>query len=377
MPKIFITGGHLTPALAVIDSLSEKDWNIFYIGRKHSLEGEKALSAEFNSLGNLKNLKFLSITTGRLQRRLSLQTIPSLLKIPVGLIQSLYWLVKYSPDVVLSFGGYVGVPVAIMAWLLGIPIITHEQTIVPSLSSKLIAPLAKKILVSWPQMVDKYQGKDVVLTGNPIRKEVFEINQTDQSKDFQIIKRQTNLPTLYITGGSQGAHSINKIFLEALPKLLPDFLIIHPCGTSQKSNDYENLSNTIKSLPQDLQQRYFLQKFIDGKNIGWVLNQADIIIGRSGANTVSEIAALGKVAILIPLPWSGGGEQQKNAELLEQFQGAKILPQASLTSESLISTISEVRKNQSIFKAGAQKAKQLIIPNASQNIVFELEKVLS
>lgn len=374
--RIFITGGHLSPASAVMDKLDNNIWEIFYIGRKTSLEGEKTTSAEFNTLNGLDNLKFLAITTGRLQRHLSVHTIPSLLKIPFGFFQSLNWLNKFHPDIVLSFGGYVGVPVALAAALLHIPVVIHEQTLVPSLSSQLISPFAKRILVSFPQMLIHYQKEKVVLTGNPIRKEIFKINQTAEYKNFLDRKNKTKLPVLYITGGSQGAHSINQIVLAALPELLKNHLIIHQCGSSEKFHDYENLEKFIKLIPQNEQNNYFLKTYVDSKSIGWVLKVADIVISRSGANTVSEIAACQKVAVLIPLPWSGNGEQQKNAAMLENLLGAKVIPQEFLTSKVLINEISEIEANMKLFRENAQKSKKLIDLTAAQNIVSEVEKMI-
>ena len=374
--RIFITGGHLSPASAVMDKLDRNKWEIFYVGRKHSLEGEKSVSTEYSLLSNLSNLRFLSITTGRLQRHLSVHTIPSLLKIPLGFFQSLYWMIKFHPDVVLSFGGYVGVPVALAAVLQHIPVVIHEQTLVPSLSSQLISPFARRILVSFPQILSHFTKEKVILTGNPIRKEIFKINQTADYRNFLDRKSKTKLPVLYITGGSQGAHSINQIVLVALPELLKNHLIIHQCGFSEKFHDFENLEKFAKLIPENQQNNYFLKTYIDSKNIGWVLKVADIVIGRSGANTVSEIAACGKVAILIPLPWSAKGEQQKNAAMLENFQGARVIPQEFLTKEILINEMSGIEGNMKSFRENAQKSKILIDFSAAQNIVSEVEKMV-
>ena len=149
MKKIFITGGHFAPAKAVIDKLS--GWEIFYLGRKYAMEDEKTEALEFREI---KNAHYLVITTGRLQRKFFVnwsQSVKALLKIPWGFIQSFFYLLKYRPDVILSFGGYVALPVVINAWFLDIPVITHEQTKSLGLANKIIALLAKKTLDKTPR----------------------------------------------------------------------------------------------------------------------------------------------------------------------------------------------------------------------------------
>jgi len=149
MKRIIITGGHLTPAIAVIKKLQEEDsWQILFIGRKYTMEGDKAASIESQIIPKL-GVKFVSIDAGRIQRRLTRYFFPALFKVPLGFFQSFNYVKKFHPDVILSFGGYLAVPVVWAAWLLGIPIVTHEQGVILGLATRFIAPFAKKIAVSW------------------------------------------------------------------------------------------------------------------------------------------------------------------------------------------------------------------------------------
>lgn len=134
----------MTPAQAVIDVLQKKypSWNIVWVGRKYAFEGTKTQSAEYTYIVRL-GIPFVSLTTGRLQRKFSRYTIPSLLKIPIGIIQSILILKKYRPTLVLSFGGYIGLPVALAAYILRIPVLTHEQTHHIGMSNKIIGSIAK------------------------------------------------------------------------------------------------------------------------------------------------------------------------------------------------------------------------------------------
>jgi UDP-N-acetylglucosamine--N-acetylmuramyl-(pentapeptide) pyrophosphoryl-undecaprenol N-acetylglucosamine transferase len=170
-----------------------------------------------------------------------------------------------------------------------------------------------------------FPKQKTILTGLPLREEAFKINT--QSKYFDLDKKR---PIIYVTGGNQGAHFINIAIEEVLEELLKTFTIIHQTGESQKFNDYERLSKRQT-------QFYKTEGFIGPKDIGTVFHKASFVIGRAGANTVSELAALLKPAILIPIPWASGDEQKKNAKLLEEMGLAKILDQDNLTPRELLS----------------------------------------
>lgn len=383
--KIVICGGHLTPALAVADLLKKEDWEIIFIGRKFALEGESGLSVEYKTTRE-RGLPFISLMTGRLQRSLTRFTFFSLVKVPVGFFQSLYWLIKLKPDVILSFGGYVALPVAMAGWILGIPIITHEQSVVPGLANKIISLFAKKVCVSWIKTMEmqklvQYDDRKskYVLTGNPIRKEIFEaVKHQDLRLHLEGVGINLNedLPMIYITGGSLGSHAINRAVLEILPKLLEKYQIIHQCGES-KYQDYEKLAQVSEKFTARQKERYFLFKYLDAVTVGQVLSLADLVISRSGANTVSELAVLGKPAILIPLPWAGQNEQVENAKLLESIGAAIILEQKNLTAESLSQCIKSLIQNLEQYKKKANQAKKLVNLQAGENLVKVIEETVS
>src|SRR3989344_4966493 len=177
MRKIIVTGGHLTPALATIEELRKNpDDEIIFIGRAHATEGDKAASVESTTITSL-GIKFYSINPGRLQRRFTRFTLGSLVKVPVGLIQALGILSRERPQAILSFGSYVAAPVVVAGWILGIPIITHEQTLRSGLSNKLIARFSKKIAVSWEESLEHFPKNKTVLVGNPIRADLLNLEK--------------------------------------------------------------------------------------------------------------------------------------------------------------------------------------------------------
>lgn len=367
--KIIITGGHLTPALAVMEKLQLEEWQILLVGRKHSLEGDPALSIEYKII-TAKGLKFLAITTGRLQRSFTRYTLFSLAKVPLGFFQSLYYLLKFKPDIILSFGSYVALPVVLAGWVLKIPVITHEQSVVPGLATKIISKFARKICVSWPETIQFFPKEKVILTGNPIREEIFDINSRNLGRSIPGIGRlDKKLPLIYITGGNLGSHVINEVINQILPKLLDRYLVIHQCGNSQAYNDFEKLRTRNLELKTELRNRYVLTKYVESHDIGWVLNNADFVISRAGANIVTELAALGKPSILIPLPWAGQQEQRANARLLEKAGTAIILPQEKLTGENLYQCIESLRQNLGRYEKNSQEAQKLVNRKAADKVV--------
>lgn len=309
--KIFITGGHYTPARAVIDKL--ENWEIYYVGRKYSMEDSKALALEYQEL---QHLHYLCITTGRLQRKFFvnvLQSIKSLLKIPVGFVQAFLWLLFYRPNIVLSFGGYVAVPVVICAWVLDVPVLTHEQTKTVGLANRIIRLFGAKIL-------------DI---GIPLRQEILRAKS-----------QQTN--TIFVTGGNQGS----EILFDAVRKI---------------DKKYKFLVN---------------DKALGAKEMADNLSKAKIVISRAGANTLNELQFLGKPCILVPIPWSSGDEQQKNAQYLANLGMAEIIPQEKLSKKTLLETIEKISKNYNFYLTNAQKAKLLIDPHGAEKVVEEINVFL-
>lgn len=329
MKKIFVTGGHFAPAKAVMQELLHRGgWEIYYLGRKYSMEGSSELALEYTEIGQLP-VKYLTITTGRIQRQFFTnlgQSLASLAKIFVGLTQSLFWLIRYRPKIVLSFGGYVAVPAVCWAWLFDIPIVTHEQTLVCGRANKLISLLADKVLVSWP-------GQKGILTGNPIREEVL--------KQKPVSNNQR--PVLYVTGGSQGAKAIDEAVAKILPRLLKKYQVI--------------------------------SGRLSGAESAQALAKADLVVGRAGANTVTEILFFGKPAILIPLPGTFGHEQEKNGQLVASSGLGEILPQEKMTGQKLLNLINKMLANKSRYLANAETARQKVTPAAAKNIVDEIEKI--
>lgn len=344
--KILLTGAHFTTALAVIEELKKfPGVELVYVGRKFSQEGDKTPSVESAKLHKM-GVKFIALTTGRLQRSFTLYTIPSLLKIPIGTVQSLWIILTEKPDVVLSFGGYISVPMVCVAWIFSVPVIIHEQTLVSGLANKISSFFADKIAVSFSE--SNYPPEKTVLTGNPIRREILNIKRRS---------KKGGLPMILITGGNQGSHALNLAVEGCIEDLTRIAKIIHQTGDS-KFKDYERLSKLQSP-------NYQLFRWVEMAD---VLPHVDVVVSRAGANTLVELAYLGIPSLVIPIPYLYGDEQNKNAKFFQKMGLATVLPQSNLSSATLLKNILWMLKNITELTVSAKKAKQAVFLGAAKKV---------
>lgn len=337
--KVVIIGGHLSPALALIEKLP-KNVEVIFIGRKNTFEGDSSRSLEYLTITN-RGVKFYPLAAGRLQRRFTKNTFVALLKVPLGFFAARKILKKEDPDVVVGFGGYLSIAVCTAAKSLSIPIVIHEQTLEAGLANKIISKFANKVCISFESSKDFFPNSKTILTGNPIRNEIQIQNNIVRSD----IKIEGKLPIIYITGGSTGSHAINDAVESCIEDLLEKASVIHQTGDAQEFKDYERLEQKKGTLSDDKKSRYRLLKFIEPQEVGFVMQNAALVVGRSGINTVSELLALKKPALLIPLPFAQRNEQFKNAQMLKETGLAEILEQSDLNGKMLLEKITSMLEN--------------------------------
>jgi len=363
---ILITGGHHDPAVAVIEALQERgNFQFFWVGHRYSLSGEQTESAEFKNITRL-GIPFFELKTGKLFR----SSWQELIKLPLGFFHALYLLMRIRPRIVISFGGYLAAPVVLAAYLLRIPAVTHEQTVVFGWANRFIALFAKRIFVSWKSSLKYFPSGKTVLTGNPIRQEVFE----ERTKRFRF---KNGLPVVYVTGGKQGSHIINEAIRGALSQFLEKYNLVHQTGSSERFQDYQKLSILKNQLPKKLQDRYILQEYFGLDEIGSVYAAAALVVGRAGANTVTELAALGKPAILIPIPWVSRREQFLNAQILAERGAAVVLEEERFSSRVLLQALETAFSNLKEHQKAAAECRQLVYPQAASQIASEIILLLS
>lgn len=356
MKKIVFCGGgsagHIMPNINIIKSLlNDNIYDIYYIG-----SGSKMELQIINSIP----IKYLSISSGKLRRYFDINNFIDVFKILYGIIQSYKLLKKIKPFVVFSKGGYVSVPVVISAYLLHIPVITHESDLTLGLANKIILKFAKIICLAFssaksniPSKIEELNEKDInnnfdvvknkiksnkkffIVTGIPIH--IYQSNITKEEfcakYNFDINKK-----ILFFFGGSLGASFINDFVIKN-QILLSGYNIIHQCGNI----DYEKLKSQIKH------QNYHLVSFVDTFTMSQFYTHCDIVISRSGATTLFEILSYKKKSILIPLPLKGSrGDQIHNGQLLDNMGLAKVILQEKFNNDLFFATLNNLIKDNKI-----------------------------
>ena len=358
--KILLTGGHFSPAYTIIKELTKRGNSVAIAGRKYTFEGENIEAFEYE-VSRKEDIPFFEIKTGRLQRKFTKYTIFSIFKIISGFYDSFKILLKFKPDIVLTFGGYIGFPIAYASFMLGIPVVLHEQTQKAGLSGKAISWIASRICISYESSQKYFNQRKTTFTGNPIRDEIFKTNKKiPVEKGYKIV---------YITGGSSGSHFLNQLIPKILLKLLKDFTVILQSGDNVSFNDYEELEKVKRDLPLELKRRYILKKFVYPEEIGNIFEISDIVVSRAGINTVGELLALGKVSLLIPLPHGQKGEQLENANLIKDAGIGDFIEEKDADPETVYLKIKEMIEKRSEYEKNKSRLQSLIPKDAAVKIL--------
>lgn len=351
--KIIFTGGgsagHVTPNLALIKKFRQEDWEIEYIGSYDGIEKEIITKAD---------ISYHPISTGKLRRYFSWKNFLDLFNIFYGIIQALILCYKLKPNVIFSKGGFVSFPVVIAAWLNRIPVVIHEADLTVGLANKLCFPFASKVCITFPETIDYMKSKDkVVVTGVPIRESFF---HGDAAKGMDLCSFTANKKIILVFGGSVGSGTINQVVRQLLPGLLDNFQVVHICG-----------ENKIDLNCDYVGYKQFTYLYYDFPHL---LAAADLVIARSGANSIYEIIAMRKPNILIPLPKTASrGDQIVNAEYCVNRGFSEMILSEDLTPELLLQKISLVEKNHDVM---GEAMKKFVILN-SVELIYKIIREVS
>lgn len=354
------TGGHLFPGIAIADGFAARDEEnrVLFISTGKSFEISILSKTVF---------KHKSITAEGIKGRGLWRQTVSVLKIPKGIFESIMILKDFRPDIVVGVGGYSAGPVVIAAWLMGIKIVLHEQNIMPGITNRILSGFADRIYVSFKdtrlerfQWITPVDPKKLLVSGNPVRKEILQSAMDQQDVSSADTKREKPF-TVLILGGSQGAHSINTAVLETLEHLKEKdkYFFVHQTGSADaqevKTAYIKNgISCMVKSFFDDMARQY---------------HNADLVICRAGATTVAEIAVIGKGVIFIPYPFAADDHQVFNAGSLENAGAAEMILQKDITGRRLAERIEHYASNSGALKAMASRAKSIGRPDAVEVIV--------
>lgn len=337
--KLLVTGGHPSPALALIDYLREEypAVEIHFIGREVAQRTTGQRASEEEAVTD-RGLPFYPIETGKIGHGTVFDKIKAGGEFIRGIQQARKLVAQINPDLFISFGSYVAAPVAIACWLKKIPIVTHEQTRVAGISNRAIAKIADKVALSYLESMHYFPMKKCVVTGLPLRPQLFQ--GAVETPDW--IERDGSLPLLYITGGSGGSHSLNHLIGDSLKRLVKDWQIIHVCGKATEHHDWVKLlGQTADQLEGSLRRRYVIREQLNVNELRWLYQQRTLICGRSGANTVAEITAFDLPALFIPLPNSHYDEQTANAQSRVKIGRAILLPQPTASPDTLLEALEQ------------------------------------
>ncbi len=329
MKRIILTGGgtagHVTPNMALIPVLQEKGYDIHYIGSYDGIE--KKLIEEMD-------IPYHGIATGKLRRYFDLKNFTDPFRVIKGLNEAKKLIKDLKPDVVFSKGGFVAVPVVLGAKSNHVPCIIHESDMTPGLANKIAIPKASKICCNFPETLEHLPEGKAVVTGTPIRKELF---SGDSAKAMAFCGFKEIRPTLLIIGGSTGSLKVNEAIWSCIDEITSKYNVIHLCGKDKTNDKY-------KDVPNYVQFEYIKKELAD------LLALADVVVSRAGANAICELLELKKPSVLIPLSLEASrGDQILNAKSFAKSGYAKLLMEEDITDTSLLEAINEVYDNRSTY----------------------------
>ena len=311
------TAGHVMPHLAILPALKNQQVDVLYVGSK-GIE---------QSLAQGNGIAFKKIAAGKLRRYVSVENFFDIFKVCFGFLQALVVLCRFRPKLVFSKGGYVGVPVAFAARVLGIPLVVHESDLTPGLANKHVLPFAKKILYSFPDSLRFLPKDKAIFTGSPIRADLF---LGSKAKGRQICQfSESEKKVLLIVGGSLGAEPLNKAVEAAFHSLTARYLVCHVTGKGKK-----HIQN---------QQGYASFEFV-GEELKHLVALADLVLCRGGANTLFAILALNKPMLIVPFEKGSRGDQIDNAKVFAARGWGQMLFEKELTAESLLLALANLEK---------------------------------
>ncbi len=355
------TGGHVLPALSVIEELERRKVpvELLWIGSRNGVEGTEARA---------RGIPFRAVSTGKFRRYLDARTVADAIRMPLGVPQAWWILREFRPDVIFSTGGYVSTPSVVGGTRMA-PVLSHEQTAVLGLATRLNARFVDVQALTFDSSLAYVNDTSkCVVTGNPVRASLRAGTREGGLRRFGF---RSNLPVLYVTGGARGSSPLNERIEAILDALLQEIQILHQTGGRTDNPDFDRLSARQHALPPALRDRYVVIERIRDE-MADVYAMADLMLARAGAGTVAEIAYLGKTAILIPLPGAGGNEQHRNAEALASLDGAVVIDQTDASPEKLKAIILELvsdPERRSIIGSNARNAGR---PDAASRLADQL-----
>lgn len=354
------SGGHIFPAIALARALKDKnpDIEIMFVGSSKELD---------RRIFEKEKFRYSLISANKLPYGISFKLIPFFFRLKLDILKMFFLFASYRPDVVVGFGGYVSFPAIFTAYILNVPKVIHEQNVVPGRANKVLLKLANRVALSFDatrEFVRDCAPKTVV-TGNPIRREML---KGDRSLGIKRFGLEESKFTILIVGGSQGAHALNEKFIGALSIIdestRSSMQVIHITGVK----DYEWAVGAYSGI-RNLEYRIF--SFID--RIEEAYSASDLIVTRSGASAIFEMAAFAKPMILVPYPHAMS-HQAENARVFSERGAAIQIDEKELSASVFKDRVIKLFNDRALIKNMAEEARRLAVPGASDALAKEVLK---
>ena len=360
------TGGHINPGIAIANKImqEEKDSEIMFIGTDRGIENDLVPRAGY---------KLRTLEVYGLSKKLTLTNLKHLIKTIKSVKKAKQILVEYNPDVVIGTGGYICGPVLMAAQKLKIPTALHESNSFPGLAVKMLAKKTDVIMLGLEE-AKKYlnKAKKVVLTGTPTKINNLQLDYTQKYFLKEKLELIPELPVLLVFGGSQGAKKINDAMIELIRnKANKEYQIVWAIGPK----NYEEVKENLKQSNIDIDNLENIKAISYIYNMEEYMNIADLLVCRSGAITITEVAKLGKPAIFIPLPNVSQNHQEKNARVLEKIGAARIILNNELTEKNLTEEINKIINYKEKLEKMSKLANSIYINNVEDKIYKEIRQI--
>lgn len=362
------TGGHINPGLAIANKIKKEEPNseIIFIGTSRGLENDLVPRAGY---------KLKTIEAHGLSKSISISNIKNMVKTAKGFKQAEKIIKEFKPDVVIGMGGYICGAVITAAHKLKIPTILHESNAYPGLAIKLLSKKVDTILVGFEDAKKRLpKAKKIVVTGTPIKATSVQLTNDQKQKIKEELKFKNDLPIVLIFGGSQGAKVINRTLTDVIiHKNNKNYQIIWAAGPGQ----YDGIKQELEDNNIDINNIKNVRIVPYIYNMDEIMQTADLIVARSGAMTLAEIAIAGKPAIFIPLPSKSANRQEDNARVFERAGAAKVILNSDLNEEKLTSIIKDIISNKDNLIDMGNKAKKMAFYNVEDKIYDEIQNTIN
>lgn len=353
------TGGHFYPLIAIAEKLVEVadkqkivDLKIYYMSDKPY---DRRMLFE-------NKIIFVQIPSGKMRTYFSIQNFFDMFKTATGAFFGILSMFFIYPDVVISKGGYAAFPAVFAAKLLRIPVIVHESDSYPGRLNIWTAKFAKYVAISWPEAAEYLPQEKTALTGQPIRKEIL---HGDPNGAHEFFKLNSNIPTILVLGGSQGAQTLNDIVVDTLPVLLSKYQIIHQTGIKNLEEVVTRAKMLMDKNPNI--ERYFPIPYLNNLSTRMAAGCSNLIISRAGS-AIFEIASWGIPSIVIPITNSNGDHQRKNAYNYARGGACEVIEESNLTSHLFVSEIDKLLSSSQKLSQMKENALLFASPLAAEKI---------